>query len=154
MTGVTLRRDIAEPGRGPGLGLGLGGASLVHALAPSLSSCSSSLAASASASALLSVPESPLVVVKSRDANRRDLVAVVVVRASRGVRPDSSTFLRALRPMQSTSCRIASRSETARRGAVRVPVRLSVLGRAPVPVLVPLRRIGVLNSKLAMSSGV
>ena len=36
--------------------------------------------------------------------------------------------------MQSTSCHIASRSEMARRRAVRVPVYLRKLGRAPVPV--------------------
>ena len=48
--------------------------------------------------------------------------------------PSLEHFLRALRPMQSTGCHIASQSEMARRGAVRVPVCLSELGRAPVPV--------------------
>ena len=44
--------------------------------------------------------------------------------------------------MQSMSCRIASQSETMRQGAVCMPVCLSVLVRAPVPILVPMRRIG------------
>lgn len=57
-----------------------------------------------------------------------------------GFRPLSMTFLRALIPMQSTSCFIASRSETARRGADlrivlargRVPKGVIVFGRTGV----------------------
>ena len=47
----------------------------------------------------------------------------------RGFRPLSSTFFRALMPTQSTSCFMASRSDTACRGAVR---RI-VLARGRVP---------------------
>ena len=46
-----------------------------------------------------------------------------------GFRPLSSTFFRALIPIQSTSCFMASRSETVRLGAVR----LIVLARGKVP---------------------
>ena len=56
--------------------------------------------------------------------------AVLGVREGRrGFRPLSSTFLRALCPTQSTSCLSASRSDTARRGAVR----RTVLARGSVP---------------------
>ena len=60
----------------------------------------------------------------------------------RGFRPLSSTFLRALWPTQSTSCLSASRSDTARRGAVR----RTVLARGSVPYGVSaFGRIGVAN---------
>ena len=44
--------------------------------------------------------------------------------------PSLEHFLRVLRPMQSTSCRIASQSEMVQRGAVCVPVCLSELRHA------------------------
>ena len=148
--GVALLRDsidIAEPGRG--LGLGLGGASL--ALAPSLSSSPASLKANP---VLFSVLESPLCPMlapsscigwsKSKGtgeyvANRR-VLEFDGESALRGVRPAARTFLRALNPMQSTNWRMASRSETIRRGAVRVRRRALAHERDAT------RRIGVTSS--------
>lgn len=71
--------------------------------------------------------------------------------SKRGLRPLSSTFLRALMPMQSTSCFIASRSVTLRRSPVRrtVPVRRSVPGGGK-----PLCRTGVVNLSCALGRGV
>jgi hypothetical protein len=157
--GVALLRssiDIAEPGRG--LGLGLGGASL--ALALSLSSSPASVKANTIPSTLLELPLCPMLALapsprmawaKSRGsgeygANRSDF-GFAEASALCGVRPAARTFLRALNPMQSTSCRMASRSETARRGAVRV--RRSVLAHERDPI----RRIGVASS-VVVAAGV
>ena len=158
--GVALLRnkDIAEPGRG--LGLGLGGASL--ALVQSLSS---SVATSSKPNATLSrsLGWTPLPVmvaavssldpvwVKSSSSGPRVANRIVLdfvwVSALLGVRPAARTFLRALSPMQSTSWRMASRSETARRRAVRVRRSVLAHGMAPMP------RLGVTNP-LATMAGV
>ena len=53
----------------------------------------------------------------------------VILLRIRGFRPLSRTFFLALIPTQSTSCFIASRSETSRLGAVRRMVPVLVLGR-------------------------
>lgn len=159
--GVALLRnniDIAEPGRG--LGLGLGGASL--ALAQSLSSSivttskaidmqSDSLESPFRPEPALAASPGPVWVKSSgsgaRVANRSVFDFIWASALPRGVRPDARTFFRALNPMQSTNCLMASRSDTARRGAVRV--RRSVL--AHERVLMP--RIGV-TSPLAAMAGV
>jgi len=160
VVGVALLRDSidkADPGRG--LGLGLGGASL--SLAQSLSSpfatpkadslpLSAKSVESPSHPKLVPVDSAAYAWAKSSGsgacciANRSVLVLDFAVEPSalwRGVRPAAITFFRALSPMQLTSCCMASRSETVRRGAVRV--RRSVLGygMAPKPTL----RIGVAN---------
>ncbi len=158
--GVALLRnsiDIAEPGRG--LGLGLGGASL--ALAPSLSSSTATSKANATPSGSLESPSgrelapvaaaaspSPGWVKSSSSGARvanRSVFDFVWVNALRGVRPEARIFLCALNPIQSTSCLMASRSDTARRGAVRI--RRSVLAHE----MVPMPRIGVTSSLVAMA---
>lgn len=75
----------------------------------------------------------------SLSVEERELLNFVIIR---GFRPLSRTFFRALIPIQSTSCFIASLSETVRRGAVR---RI-VLARGSVPYGVnALGRVGVAN---------
>jgi hypothetical protein len=156
--GVALLRnniDIAEPGRG--LGLGLGGTSL--ALAPSLSSSiptvskanampSDSLESSFPTDPAMAASPGPIWVKSSGSGARvtnRSVFDLVWPSSLRGVRPDARTFFRALNPMQSTSCLMASRSDTARRGAVRV--RRSVLADG----IVPMPRIGVTSPPTAMA---
>ena len=156
--GVALLRnkDIAEPGRG--LGLGLGGASLalVESLSSSVATSSKANATLSGSLELTSLPvvaaETPSlcpVCVKSSGSGARVANRIVLdfvwARALLGVRPAARTFLRALNPMQSTSWRMASRSETARRGAVRV--RRSVLAHG----IVPMPRLGVTNSLATMA---
>jgi hypothetical protein len=165
--GVALLRDsidIAEPGRG--LGLGLGGASL--ALAPSLSSSPpisnhtavpSNVLESPSRRAPGAAPELAATPGQASEkssgsgasvANRSVLVLDGPSALPRGVRPAARTFFRALNPMQSTNCRIASRSDTGRRrGAVRV--RLSVLAHEPVRMP---GYIGVASSPLSNAASV
>ena len=152
--GVALLRnniDIAEPGRG--LGLGLGGASL--ALAPSLSSSIATLSkanampsGSVESSFTTAASPGPTWVKSSGSGARvtnRSVFDFGWVSSLRGVRPAARTFFRALNPMQSTSCLMASRSDTARRGAVRV--RRSVLAHE----IVPMPRIGVTSPPAAMA---
>ena len=151
--------DIADPGRG--LGLGLGGASLPS----SLVSSSSHVITLALAPLILLLPVSLLfpayailpgktpssgAMSISAGKNRKAFalpvpVADVGVGMARGVRPAASTFFRALIPMQSTSCRIASLSDTVRRGAVRRSVLAR--GRVDIPLCGVWRegRRGVVN---------
>jgi len=117
-----LSTDIAEPGRG--LGLGLGGPSDPDS-EPSIFNEMLTGGKSAESYDLLAA--------KEVGPNRSSFLKVpdaLLLNESRirGLRPLARTFFRALMPMQSTSCFIASRSETARRAAVRrmVLVRGSV----------------------------
>ena len=163
--GVWLLRDIidiAEPGRGPGLGLG--GAS--ESVLPSESEKRSAAPESEPESARLSVPrpDSDVVVVGSMrydtpplsapttmtERSKRSSLSAVDERLPdagqgvRGLRPLSSTFFRADCPTQFTSCFIASRSDTARRCAVR----RTVLARGRVwKGVMPVGRMGVMKGK-------
>jgi hypothetical protein len=111
VVGVPLRRDNTDPGRG--LGLGLGGPSM------SVSSDSDSmgrrLPRREGSCFVLSVSSS------LTGMNRSSLTIPerLTDTRTRGLRPLSSTFFRALIPTQLTSCCMASRSETDRLGAVR-----------------------------------
>lgn len=137
--GVWLLRDsidIAEPGRGVGLGLGGASESASELGVSTISSCVALLApdteSSDAPSALSdeyvgastrydSAP-SPLTTAteeSKRSSFRAEPEERLKEDRTRGLRPLSSTFFRALMPTQSASCFIASRSETARRGAVR-----------------------------------
>jgi len=117
--GVVLLRlsiDIAEPGRG--LGLGLGGPSDPDSVA----SDSGATGTGGNSPDVLSV-----LVIIGGGSNLSSFLTVVVrlwliESRIRGFRPLARTFFRALMPIQSTSCLIASRSETARRIGVRLVV--------------------------------
>lgn len=113
IVGVALLRlsiDIAEPGRG--LGLGLGGPSDSVSSAPSDTEATTTGGKS-------SEPYVRWVVMGSRpkrNSFRMGFEKLLFRDCSmRGFRPLARTFFLALIPMHSTSCFMASRSETARR---------------------------------------
>lgn len=150
IVGVWLRLesiDMAEPGRGVGLGLGGPSESMLANVssdsgidsdaptdnADALSTPEPEPEASAektSDSTLSGCPPSPATITEA--SNRSDFSDPSLRPTDpriRGLRPLSSTRLRALRPTQFTSCCSASRSDTARLGAVL----RTVLGRGSVP---------------------
>ena len=110
---LRLSIDIADPGRG--LGLGLGGPSDPDSVA----SDSDATGTGGKSLEVLSV----LVVIGDGPNLSSFLIAIgrfsLMESSTLGFRPLASTFFRALMPMQSTSCLMASRSETARRIGVR-----------------------------------
>jgi hypothetical protein len=113
--------DIADPGRG--LGLGLGGPSDADSSDSPDSSGMGGGVARSSVDPEISNRNSFFLRVSIADRLPREDAK------SRGFLPLSRTFFRALIPTQLTSCFIASRSETSRRGRGVVPRAAPGLGR-------------------------